>query len=55
MTKSETIMERIRSLNKEPQKDQILRELNALLQATPASRKNARSYIQNAINYIERG
>lgn len=52
--KTETILKRMNLQQPENKKARTLRELSALLTATPNTRKTARSYIENAINYIEK-
>lgn len=52
--KSSTLLERIEEQRNEGEKDQIIKGLSALLIVTPSTRSNARSYIENAIAYIEK-
>lgn len=49
-----TLLEKVEAIRKEGGKEQILKELNALLITFPIARSRARSYIEKAIEYIEK-
>jgi hypothetical protein len=50
--KASTLLEKVRKQRKEVEREQIVKELSALLVATPTSRKNAREYLARAISFI---
>lgn len=52
--KASTVLERAYELTKEDQKAQVLRGLSALLVTTDGKRVTARTFIQEAIDYIEK-
>ncbi|HEY2419883.1 MAG TPA: hypothetical protein VGI04_00615 [Neobacillus sp.] len=52
--KSATVLEKAYTLCSEGEKSEILRELSALLLTIPNTRKKTRSYVQKAMNYIEK-
>lgn len=52
--KTATLLRKLNLQQPENKKAQVLRELNALLISTSGSRKTARSFIEGAIEYVEK-
>ena len=52
--KVETVLEKVNRQREEGERDLVIRNLRALLIITPESKKLARSYLEKAIEYIEK-